>query len=412
MSSFHEEDALCEHADESQDEPQGDTAGGQVAESPKGGTGGKSKGKGKGRGRGRGGKGGSANTKPAAGRHLPRQYKGMNWCRGCQLWHTIADFACNQSLCFECKRNRDNLQRIAVRQKQADWFAAAETDDMKLAMMLCNYNERCPVDTDGTRARGKVCCAQLKQVLEASDEVIKDDVGEMMCEPEFIEWSKTAKGGMLDPSAAKLKWGSMLANQQDLKLITDQLGPVKYPTRIRINVKDLVVFRSKIAYRRQLELAEKLEKKADAAKISRMMNSVMTGKELTRMEGVDLSETARNMAANGSGTCGGTDEFMSPFDHGHLANIQDLLPTDQKSEPESENDGDGSVTTPRKKPAASQAGGGGSACGGAGAGSPGNDGGNAGTTGWLDEGLVLRAQRQWRTSVTKLGTDLEALFIF
>lgn len=77
--------------------------------------------------------------------------------------------------------------------------------------MIANYADRTPLDAAaGKRGRTKIMCSTLKTVVEASTELIKDDVGEMMCEIEFIDWSKTPKGGMLDPLAAKTKWDSMV----------------------------------------------------------------------------------------------------------------------------------------------------------------------------------------------------------
>ena len=139
-------------------------------------------------------------------------------CRGCKQYKPLAEFAQNQALDFSCKAKRDNLQRIAKRQKMLDWFTEMEADDDKLSIMLGNYEERCPLDTaTGIRTRGKIVCAVLKQVVEAATEVLRDDIGEMMCEPEYLEWSKTPRGGMLDPMQAKRRWDDMVELGREIR---------------------------------------------------------------------------------------------------------------------------------------------------------------------------------------------------
>jgi hypothetical protein len=44
-------------------------------------------------------------------------------------------------------------------------------------------------------------------------------------------------GGMLDPSAAKRKWGEFISKKTELKLIADEKGPEKFKQRIRVSVK-------------------------------------------------------------------------------------------------------------------------------------------------------------------------------
>ena len=144
-------------------------------------------------------------------KHEARKGKGNKWCRGCKAWLALEAFATNQGLHFACKSARENLQRIAKRQKQLAWFYEAEGDDDKFAVMIANYADRTSFDAaTEKRGRTKLMCSTLKTAVEASTELIKDDVGEMMCEIEFIDWSKTPKGGMLDPLAAKTKWDSMV----------------------------------------------------------------------------------------------------------------------------------------------------------------------------------------------------------
>ena len=104
-------------------------------------------------------------------------------------------------------------------------------------------------------------CAVLKVVIEAATELIKDDVGEMMCEPEFLDWCKTPKGGLLDTTSAKLKWDEMLLNRESLKLVTDEKGPGRFKTRIRVSVKDLVIFRERLTQARTAEFSGQQIKK-------------------------------------------------------------------------------------------------------------------------------------------------------
>ena len=156
--------------------------------------------------------------------------KGKRWCRGCKCWKLSTEFAANQALDFGCKRNRENLYRIAKRQKMLDWFSKCEADDQQFFVMLNNYVDRCPMEQEsGKRARGKIVCAVMKQVVEAATETLHDDVGEMMCEPEFVEWSKTPRGGMLDSIQAKRRRDDMVVSKDTMKLIYNNDCPDKYP---------------------------------------------------------------------------------------------------------------------------------------------------------------------------------------
>ena len=58
---------------------------------------------------------------------------------------------------------------------------------------VATYKRRCP-DTGGGR-RGSFQLAEYKEEFETSTEILKDDIGEMMNEEDFMDFSKTCKGG-------------------------------------------------------------------------------------------------------------------------------------------------------------------------------------------------------------------------
>ena len=257
-------------------------------------------------------------------RSAQKSRKGKKYCRGCVTWLPMDHFAVNQSLHFNCKQARDNLYRIAQRQEQLEWFQATEADDTKFNLLLINYNERCPMDPSSRkRARGKIVCLSLKTVIEAATELIKDDVGEMMHELEFIDWRKTPKGGMLDPVQAKRKWDDLVEDKRNQ--ITDMRGPEKHPLRVPVCVKDLVIFRNRVSQARSLELMQQQSKNPDDNKISKAVNSALTGNGVDARTGaLDLSSVAKDLAASGSGATQ-EDGFMSAFDSGFVADVKGLV---------------------------------------------------------------------------------------
>lgn len=346
-----------------------------------------------------------------AGRHKPRGKSGKKWCRGCSSWLPCEQFAINQNLHFSCKTARDNLYRIAQRQNMTEWFRSVEADDTKFVMALANYNDRTPADPKtGKRSRCKIVCASLKTAIEAATEVVKDDVGEMMCEPEFLEWSKTPRGGMLDVSAAKLKWEEMVRNKS--ALVHDELGPPKYPTRIRISVKDLIIFRNRVSQIRATEMVGRTAKNPDEGNIQKMINSALTGQGMDTLAAggdMDFDELARNLASSGSG--GSDDGFLSALNTGFIGNIRELVAdaADNGSDSNSDLDADGDATGGAGAAAAASSRGKSSAASSAAS--------VAGSTrrkqekppDWLDENVIHRAQRAWRSSVEGIKRDLESL---
>ena len=370
--------------------------------------GGRSKGRSTAPARRPGGKGGARTSVPkqsrpgqaAVGRGKARAQKGKKWCRGCATWLPMELFAENQALHFACKGARDNVQRIARRQKMLDWFASVEADDNKLMAMIANYNDRTPIDPQtGKRVRAKIVCAVLKTAIEAATELLKDDVGEMMCEPEFIDWSKTPKGGMLDVNAAKLKWNDMMKNKA--KMISDEKGPERYPTRFRISVKDLVTFRERVSALRIFEMQGRQVKNPDDAQMQKMTNSVMTGQGMDMRCAVadqDFDELARNMVrAGGSCSTGEDDGFLPSLQNGLVGNVKDLVPDGDSDDQVNKDESDGDFADDGASKLAK------------GGNQPKGAKPRKSRDGWLDENTIHKAQRAWRTAVGGIKKDFASV---
>ena len=88
-----------------------------------------------------------------------------------------------------------------------------------------------------------------------------------------------------------------------MKFIHNNNGPAKFPLQIRVSVKDIVTFRQRASYIRQLEAQQKMEKKPDDAKISKMADNVASGKDVDTQfaAGFRADEVARTLAASAVG---------------------------------------------------------------------------------------------------------------
>ena len=148
-------------------------------------------------------------------RHKPRPCKpgGKKYCRGCGSHRPLTEFAVNQDLHFECKRAKDALSKMASRRKDAVWFQDVCSDDAKLRNIIAAYRSQSASGTSGKQSRFNF--AQYKEVTSSSASAIKDSVGEMMSEEEFIEFSKSIKGGKLSTCRAKLTWDNMVKTKHE-----------------------------------------------------------------------------------------------------------------------------------------------------------------------------------------------------
>ena len=122
-------------------------------------------------------------------RHQARPGNNKRYCRLCKGWQSNDMFSNNQAVDMNCKKVRDNLYKMAQRQKLVPWFKDIEADDDKMYSLVQSYQYKCPAaappdaaSSTGSKARARFNLAQYHEIYEASTECIKDDVGEMMCE--------------------------------------------------------------------------------------------------------------------------------------------------------------------------------------------------------------------------------------
>ena len=271
----------------------------------------------------------ASNKNTAGGRHKGANGKGKRFCRGCQTNLPVDQFALNQTLHFACKKARDCVYKIAKRQNMIGWFQEVEQDEDRFVLLLKRYKDRMPeAEGGGRKANTKFNLAALKETWEASTGVFKDDVGEMMCAEEFMEFSRTCKGGKLTMIQAKLKWDSMKADKKNW--MHDMKGPEDAPLRFRVSIKDLVIFRNSFTHDESVDVPKMLERKPDETKINKRKNDILI--EHRSDEALDVVDVARTMVASGAGC--NEEGLNGAFDGLHVGDLKALI--DESSSDEAE----------------------------------------------------------------------------
>ena len=118
---------------------------------------------------------------------------------------------------MDCKQILDNLRGLAKRQGQEQWFDSIYHDDAKLVELVAAYAARCPKGPKtGRRKSGgaKFKLAEFRAIHEASVEVLKDDVGKMMDEEDFLKWATTDRMPKLSLAGAKAEWDKNDQNEK------------------------------------------------------------------------------------------------------------------------------------------------------------------------------------------------------
>ena len=160
-------------------------------------------------------------------------------------------FMQNQDLDFVCKRTKDSLAKMAQRQGQEAWFASVVHDDSRLQRAIKAFNVR-----NRNKARGNFPIAQYKETFETYSEVLVDEVGEMMTEDEWVEYSSKRTVDRLSITDAQLSWKGMKEKLQNH--YHDHKGHKgdKPELMIRIKIKDVVTFRSGYRKTRMVEFLQ------------------------------------------------------------------------------------------------------------------------------------------------------------
>ena len=182
-------------------------------------------------------------------------------CRGCQREQPVSRFAANQVLDFDCKRIRDNLWKIAKRSHELKYFEEIEQDPVRFKRLLIAYDKCCPqqVIANGKVVRNKgkkeskFTMAWFKSTFEATVEVSRDTIGQMMTFEEFQEWGMSLAGKKRKtPQQSIAEWQVMVDNKgtMDARLHDTYEGE----PRFWIRQADKVVFSDKTIQRSILEV--------------------------------------------------------------------------------------------------------------------------------------------------------------
>ena len=84
-------------------------------------------------------------------------------------------------------------------------------DEERFANLIQVYKETCPADPEtgkrkGTRCANRFCLMPFSKEYQTSTKIAKGDDLSMICYTEFLEFSRTVRGGQLSATDAKAKW--------------------------------------------------------------------------------------------------------------------------------------------------------------------------------------------------------------
>jgi hypothetical protein len=226
--------------------------------------------------------------------------KSKFFCRGCKSQVKAELYALTHRLCLKDKRALDNLRGFAARQGKKEWLLSVEQDEERLCKLLAVYHQRCP-EKDAGGKRGKFIMAEYIEEYEASTEILKDDVGEMMEEEEFIEFCKTVKGGKLTFAQAQTKWCLLKDSKGDNY---HDFGGKGGDIRFRVTVKDTVVFRNAFRHTKETQFKGKAVKNPDQNAMDQMRRDIALGHD--GMEG-DFHMQGMAKLMVGAGSSGSQD---------------------------------------------------------------------------------------------------------
>ena len=200
------------------------------------------------------------------------------------------------------KRALNNIYNAAKAAGKLDEYRRVCQDEDKLHDMLQKHHANMTT-VDGKKKKGspsaKGFFLEYVENFESRDEIIKDDYGEMMHEEEYSEWCGTVKGGKLSAKKAKRQWDELVEKKGSL--VTDMKGPEGSELRLRIGVRDAVIFRSAVKSSKQVSMRQKAMKDPTHDALLDKMKGMMTGHDTLRENaGMDMHELARSMASSGS----------------------------------------------------------------------------------------------------------------
>ena len=330
-----------------------------------------------------------------AGRSKRRAGSGTRWCRGCKRSLPLSDFLINQDLHYECKCARDALSKMAVRQKQEEWWAEVQRDDDKLALVISRFLQVTKSSTPGAKAKNKFVIAKYIEKYEAATEVLKDSEGQMMNETEYIDYTMNRKHGPMSASEAAASWQKMVCEPK--KHYHDRKG-IEGGYRFRVSLRDMVTFRNRFTKSKGVESEGKAVKNPDAAGLQRLKGEVASGGQ---EDADEFEQMAKSLISSGGGV--EEDGFESSFMGANLHNLRVLV------EDESE-ESDDQAPEVSEKDAKSMAGSS-TSKGPLAKGSPG--GSSSAPPQPVDERQVAdecsKAQRLWRKGITSMADNFTEL---
>jgi hypothetical protein len=261
-------------------------------------------------------------------RHLPRGVNAKKkFCRGCKKVLPVEKFAINQALHVNCKQICDNLRGMAKRQGHLDWFQNIYQDDKMLQSIIASYETRCPTQGDGTRKKAPFKLAEFREAYETSTEVIKDDIGRMMDEEDFVKFATTDRKPRLTMQHAKTEWEHMKDTKKG-RVHDNKNGDIRF----RVAVDELIIFRDAYRCKKELSMLKSSARNPDAAALQKMKNELRVGHNSMNMDDRDMfDDIAMQMGCSGAQV--DEDGFHSAFDGAAAGDIRNLIPDGMKGGP-------------------------------------------------------------------------------
>ena len=247
----------------------------------------------------------------------------MNFtCTLCRKTHEAADKVPGFLWGRQCKRAYDSLRRLAVKQKEMDWWADVKEAPKKMKALVTDFLRMFPVapGRGQSRARG-FKLSEYKEYMRSTTEVERRAAGKMMWEEEYYEFAKSTAGGGYTAVQAKEKWQKMAAEDSGVLRCMD--GPEHSPIMLRIQTGIYISNINKFGIEKELSMSNGPTKNPNEADIAAGRHNVFSGHDMVGgVEVGDLGAIARNMVAAGAGDKGdAASSFTGTFNHEGITDV-------------------------------------------------------------------------------------------
>ena len=237
---------------------------------------------------------------------------------------------------MECKRIRDNIYKMCVRQGHLEWFRSVEADEARFQRLISVYDKQVPIVKEGKdkgKRKGRFSVATYRDKYERSTHTIRDAVDELLPKDDYVN-HYVGKGWTA--ARALAEW-----DEEAAELTTTCHDYKNGVLRIRVAVHDYVTFRDMESHYKSVEL-DTIKKNATEDEVDRMMNDTQTGHLTFAGHAIDIQQTARQMAMAGSTSMevDGDDSHVPAFLQG-IGDVKQWMEDAKLSSDEEDEDGEG-----------------------------------------------------------------------